>query len=96
MSRHWKPDEGAVTPLRSGKRLKSLDEFTPPDFVGDFSRQMKRVERQLPNGAKAGLVLVAAACVGIAIGLYQALGPLEVFAPGAELRWSEADEPQRR
>ena len=94
MSKHWKPDESVLHPLPRGKRLKSLDEFTLPDFVG----RMDRVRRQhrLPEGGRAGLVLVAAACVGIALGLYQAFSSPEAFAPGAEAEWDAADEPARR
>jgi hypothetical protein len=36
--------------------------------------------RRLPEGAKAGLVLIAAVCVGIAIGAYQAFGPRHIIA----------------
>ena len=35
-----------------------------------------------PAGATAGLLLVAAACVGVAVALYQVAGPRDVF--GAE------------
>jgi endonuclease YncB( thermonuclease family) len=38
---------------------------------------------RLPAGAKAGLVLVAAACVGVGIGSYQAFGPRQIVAPEA-------------
>jgi hypothetical protein len=34
----------------------------------------------MPKGAKAGLLLIAAACVGIAIGAYHVLGPRDVVA----------------
>lgn len=34
----------------------------------------------MPEGAKAGLVLIGAACVGIAIGAYQVLGPRHPIA----------------
>jgi len=45
--------------------------------------------RPMPPGAKAGLVLVAAACVGVAMGAYQAFGPREIVA-------SEAVQPSER
>ena len=89
MSKHWKPDESVVTPLPRGKRLKSLDQFTPPDFVGDLPARIQRVERQLPHGAKSGLILVAAACAGVAIAAYEAFGPREAIAPGAVTQWSD-------
>jgi hypothetical protein len=79
MSKHWRPDEDRVD---GGKRLRSLDEFAPPEFLG----RMERVRRyRLPEGAKAGLLFVAAACVGLAIGMYQAFGPIELFAPGSDI-----------
>jgi hypothetical protein len=34
-----------------------------------------------PHGATAGLVLVAAACLGVAVVLYHVAGPRDVFAP---------------
>ena len=34
----------------------------------------------------AGLVLVAAACLGIAFAIYQAFSPRDAIAPGAETR----------
>ena len=45
--------------------------------------------RRLPPGAKAGLILAAAACLGVGFGAYQALGPRdnvasEAAAPTAE------------
>lgn len=39
---------------------------------------------RLPQGGPAGLVLVAAACLGVAFGIYQAFAPHEPVAPGAE------------
>jgi hypothetical protein len=36
--------------------------------------------RRLPEGAKVGLVLIAAACVGFGIGAYQVLGPRHPIA----------------
>lgn len=99
MSKHWRPDEEVVRArFGGGKRLRSLDEFVPPEFVGRPSTAlrtgMQRAKRQrLPDGAKAGLLLVAAACVGIAVALYQVMGPREVVAPGAENR---VVEEQRR
>jgi hypothetical protein len=34
-----------------------------------------------PEGATAGLLLVAAICAGVAYAFYQAAGPNDVFAP---------------
>ena len=36
-----------------------------------------------PEGATAGLLLVAALCLGIATALYQVAGPRDVFAEGS-------------
>jgi hypothetical protein len=73
MSRHWKPDEQVVQPLSRARRLKSLVEFRLRDFVGRMERMRRR--HRLPEGAIAGLMLVAAACVGVAVGAYAVFGP---------------------
>jgi hypothetical protein len=39
--------------------------------------------RSWPEGATAGVLLVAAACVGLSITLYQLAGPRDVFAAEA-------------
>ena len=39
---------------------------------------------RLPPGAKAGLVLVAAACLVIGIAAYEVLGPREIIAAEAK------------
>ena len=38
-----------------------------------------RKRRPLPEGAAAGLLLVAAACLGVAVVLYHVAGPRDVF-----------------
>jgi hypothetical protein len=38
--------------------------------------------RRLPPGARAGLILIAAACVGVGVGWYQAFGPRDIVADG--------------
>lgn len=96
MSRHWKPPSEKIVRIRpvSGKRLRSLDEFVKPDFVGrnKWTRIQSywRAHRSMPEGAKAGLVLIGAACVGIAIGAYQVLGPRDVVADEVAVPVSEA------
>lgn len=40
--------------------------------------------RLLPEGGSAGLVLVAAACLAVAFGIYQAFAPHQPVAPGAQ------------
>jgi hypothetical protein len=69
MSRHWKPP-GEIVRIRP---------------VGDWARIQSywrgtAHHRRMPEGAKAGLVLIGAACVGVAIGAYQLLGPREIVA----------------
>jgi hypothetical protein len=76
MSEHWKPDTNAV-PLRPGKARREWTRLQA--YWQDEVRS-----RPLPDGGKAGLILVAAACLGAAIGIYQVLGPREIFAPGAQ------------
>jgi hypothetical protein len=34
-----------------------------------------------PEGATAGLVLIAAGCIGLAVVLYKVAGPRDVFGP---------------
>lgn len=38
-----------------------------------------RVRKRWPDGATAGLVIVAAACIGIAAVLYHVAGPRDAF-----------------
>lgn len=76
MSKHWRPDETA-TPLRPGKARRDWARLNA--YWQDEVRS-----RPLPEGGKAGLVLVAAACLGVAFGFYLALAPHEPVAPGAE------------
>ena len=93
MSKHWRPDEDVVRArFGAGKRLRSLDEFAPPEFVG----RMDRPKRPLPPGAKAGLALLAAACLGFGTGLYQVFGPRDVFENNPAIDWTAVDEAARR
>ena len=68
--------------------------WTPPQSsaVQSGERRWARAEaywretaphRRMPTGAKAGLVLVAAACLAIGILAYQAFGPRDVIAKEA-------------
>lgn len=106
MSRHWKPPSGKIVRIRPvrGKRLRSLNEFEPPVRTTWFSAAGPRPRlpsylrtagggsggRHLPEGAKVGLVLVAAACVGIAIGAYQVMGPRHPIADEVAVQPVEA------
>ncbi len=38
-----------------------------------------RAKKRWPEGATVGLALVAAACIGLAVVLYQVAGPRDVF-----------------
>jgi endonuclease YncB( thermonuclease family) len=83
MSRHWEP------PRRPWTRA---DAYIVRGGRGSGGGR-------LPDGAKAGLVLVAAACVGIAIGAYQAFGPRhivadEVAAPQKQEKFAPAFDPR--
>jgi hypothetical protein len=80
MSRHWQPPKGKAVRIRpaAGKRLRSLDEFVKPGFLGSQARNWSRAHRSMPAGAKAGLLLIAAACLGVAIGAYDAFGPRHI------------------
>ena len=90
MSKHWRPDETVVRGrFRAGKRLKSLAEFTPPEWLGQFAPSNRTA---LSDGAKAGLVLMAAACLGIAVGLYQAFGPSDVFERDSGADWNAVED----
>jgi hypothetical protein len=49
---------------------------------GDLSRIIparEHAKKRWPEGATAGLALVAAACLGVAVALYQVAGPRDVF-----------------
>ena len=70
MSRHWKP------PFDNSVRVRSGGEWTR---VQGYWRDTAP-HRRLPAGAKAGLLLIGAACAGIAIGAYQVLGPRHPIA----------------
>jgi endonuclease YncB( thermonuclease family) len=99
MSRHWKPPSGKIVRIRPGKGkwLRSLDEFVKPDFAGRFGRRQNwtriqsywRAHRSMPEGAKAGLVLIGAAFVGIGIGAWQVLGPRDIIADEVAVQPSE-------
>ena len=92
MSKPWRPDDDVVRARFGGaKRLRSLDELIPPDLA----RPIRRI-RRLPDGAKAGLVLFAAACIGAAIGLYALAGPSDVFERDPAIDWNAVDDAARR
>lgn len=55
--------------------------WNPEDELALAHRREARSMRSWPPGATAGLVLVAAACLGVAAILYQVAGPRDVFGP---------------
>lgn len=72
MSRHWKPEGKAlrIRPAgarRNWARAQAYWQETAP-------------QRKLPPGAAAGLVLVAAACLGVALVAYAAFGPRQIIS----------------
>jgi endonuclease YncB( thermonuclease family) len=65
--------------------------WAPEDFIGLEPRR-----RAWPAGAMVGVVLVGAACVGVAVGLYEAAGPRQPVAPEAAIEWNAVAEPPWR
>ncbi len=65
MSMHWTPG-GDATPL--------ADDITVEPAGAAPAK------KHWPEGATAGLLLVAAACVGVAVLVYKVAGPSDVFA----------------
>ena len=55
-----------------------------PDRDGAPSAPLRQ-RKAWPAGATAGLLLVAAACVGVAVALYHVAGPSDVFEKDAPL-----------
>jgi len=91
MSKPWRPDEDVIRArFGAGKRLRSLDEFETPGFVGRMER-LRRARKSLPPGATIALVLLGAACVGAAAGLYSVAGPIDVFERESGADWSAVD-----
>ena len=87
MSKPWRPDED-IARARSGggERLRSPGEFAPSGWLEHLRGH------RLPDGAKVGLALLAAACIGAAIGLYELAGPRDVFERDASVDWNAVDE----
>ena len=89
MSKHWRPDDDvARARFGGGERLRSAGDVVPPEFAGPAQRAKRQ---RLPEGGAAGLLLVAAASIGVGIALYQVLGPREVVAAGAEKHLVEVE-----
>ena len=71
MSKHWRP-EPDVRPLRPSRARREWAR------IQGYCREHAR--GPMPEGAKVGLLLIAAACVGAAIAVYQVWGPSDVIA----------------
>ena len=93
MSRPWNPNNrpwlspeayAALSPAE--RKALWLDRKAQRARRGKSFRQL---HRSMPKGAKAGLVLVAAASVGVSIGAYQAFGPRDIIADEVAARPSE-------
>jgi micrococcal nuclease len=82
VSEHWKP-EGKAGPW--GR---------PQTYVRAGGGNGTR-GGSWPTGATVGLLLVAAACVGAMVGLYQAAGPREVVDPAA-IEWDAVQAVPKR
>lgn len=69
MSRHWRPDMDAAVPLHGKRRRRhdwtSLHDYAPP--------RASPQAHEFRAASRAGLALVAAACVGVAVGAYALL-----------------------
>ena len=71
MSKHWRPNT-EMRPLhlsRARREWTRIEGYWPDEARGP-----------MPEGAKVGLLLIAAACVGAAIAVYQVWGPRDVIA----------------
>lgn len=71
MSKHWRPDLDAteLRPSRTRREWTRIQGYLPEEARGP-----------IPEGAKVGLLLIAAACVGAAIAVYQVWGPRDAIA----------------
>jgi hypothetical protein len=68
MSRHWNPDEDLARIHDALARERA-------------ARVRVRTAKRWPEGATAGLILVATACIGLSVLLYRIGGPRDVFGP---------------
>ena len=87
MSKHWRPDPEAG-PLRPSRARREWTRV--PCCWTEHARG------PMPEGGKAGLLLIAAACLGVAIAVYHVWGPRDIIARGPA-DWKPAknpDEPQ--
>lgn len=85
MSKHWNPEDELkrARPAKDRPRLHAL-----------WREQV--AGRPLPHGSRTALVLLALACVGVGIGLYELIGPRDVFERDVKGDWSAVDEAHGR
>ncbi len=53
--------------------------WNPDDDIARIISASERTKKRWPEGATVGLLLIAAACLGVAVVLYQVVGPRDVF-----------------
>jgi hypothetical protein len=70
--------------------------WKPEGEIARIIPARQRGRQSLPAGAKAGLLLVAAACFGAMAGLYEALAPRNPIEPGAEIEWDAVQKAPTR
>jgi endonuclease YncB( thermonuclease family) len=78
VSKHWKPHGKIVRirPARGRRRWTKVDSY------------LREARQTWPAGATAGVLLVGAACLGVVVGSYQALGPRDPVGPEAKIEWN--------
>jgi hypothetical protein len=82
VSRHWQPDED-----RAGWTLAE----DPVRIVGRSPRTTN-----WPQGATAGLLMVAAGCLAIGLLLYKAAGPRDPIARNTAVDWNKVELPRQQ
>lgn len=83
MSKHWKPEEqvGCFDSRPEDRWESRAAEGVTPWSLPESYAAVEPLRRKADmSGAIVGLVLLGAACVGICAGLYQLMGPRDLFA----------------
>ena len=86
MSKPWRPDSnaGPLQPSTAWREWARIQGCWPEQARGP-----------MPEGAKVGLLLIAAACVGAAIAVYQVWGPSDTIARDDPGSWNSAHHGDR-